>query len=57
MHLKREVSPEVVDSLGSREGVGVVLVGVGGHIAHSQGVDWSSREVDLPEDDDLTSCR
>ena len=48
---------EIFDGPGGREGVGAVLVLVGGDVAHAQGVDGNSVEIDPPEDDDLNVGR
>ena len=57
LNLKGEVDEEVVNGSGGCEGVGAVLVLVGGDIAHAQGVDGDSWEIDPPEDNDLTVGR
>ena len=57
LHLKREVSEQIVYCSGSCEGVGVVLIGISGHVAHSKGIDRYCRKINYSKNDDLTIGR
>ena len=57
LHLKREISEQIVNSFSIVEGIGAILVGVSHHISHSKSIDRHCREIDPTEDDDLTIGR
>ena len=57
LNLEGEVDEEVIDGPGGGEGVGAVLVFVGGDVAHAEGIDGDSGKIDPPEDNDLAVGR
>lgn len=57
LHLKREISEQIVNSFSIVESIGAILVGVSNHISHSKSINRHCREINPTKDDDLTISR